>query len=446
MRPFRTLRGRLTAVGLLAATVLVAVVILVFNLILSSNLDADVNSRLRTRAAAVATTVYSAGGTLRIRESPNDEAIDAQVWVFDAARRAVVSARATQPVQAAARSAVTAGRGLRSLKHPEVRLYALPITRRGHRAGTIVVAASLVPYDKTTDAALVGTIALGAILLIALFAVSWIAIGRALQPVAEMTRTASHWGESDVGRRFGTGGRPDELGQLAQTFDALLDRVSASLRHEQRLSAELSHELRTPLARILGEMELLRRRERTPEERERAHEVVVRSAEQMNRIVETLMAAARAEIRSAPGRSDLAEALSSLEQEWTPSVEDRGARLDVQLPDGPLAVGLDADVVERVVAPLLDNASRYAASTVTVGARREGGRVLLHVRDDGPGLEPGEDEAIFAPGTRGARHTDHDGTGLGLALSRRLARAAGGDVRAERNGHAGASFVVDLPA
>lgn len=446
MRPFRTLRGRLASVALLVAMVLVAIVVVAFNLILVSNLDADLNTRLRSQAAAAATTVYTVGSELRVRESPNDEALDGKVWVFDSAGKAILSPRATLRLQAGARRLAGARRGYRTLSDPKVRLYALPITRRGRHVGTVVAAQSRTAYQRTTDAALVGSIALAAVLLLALYVLSSIAIGRALRPVAEMTRSAAQWGESDLGRRFGPDPRPDELGELAQTFDALLDRVAASLRHEQRLSAELSHELRTPLARILAEMELLGRRERSAEDRERAHEVVVRSAEQMSRILETLMAAARAEVQTSPGRSDLSEALSDLEEAWTPTIEERGARLEIHLPAGPLAVGLDADVVERVVAPLLDNASHYASSIVTVDAERQGSRVVVRVRDDGPGLGPGEAEAIFAPGVRGAHQGAHRGTGLGLALSRRLARAAGGDVRADENGHAGACFLVELPA
>jgi signal transduction histidine kinase len=327
-----------------------------------------------------------------------------------------------------------------------VRLYSLPVTPDGNHLGTVVAAHSLTAEDKTTDYALVGTLALAAVLLLALIAVSWVTIGRALQPVAEMTRTAAHWGERAIGRRFGSTERPDELGELASTFDALLDRVSASLRHEQRLSAELSHELRTPLARILAEMELLARRERSPEERARAYEVVVRSAEQMNRILETLLAAARTETQVAPGRSEIGTALENLREEWEPTVSEHGARLEVRVPPGPLPVGLDADVVERVVAPLLDNASRYATSLVTVDAIRSNGLVQVRVRDDGPGVAAGEEEVIFAPGARGGLQVgEHQGTGLGLALSRRLARAAGGDVRVAA-GDPGACFLVELPA
>ncbi|MDX6658833.1 MAG: hypothetical protein QOH62_3626, partial [Solirubrobacteraceae bacterium] len=263
MRHFRTLRGRLTAAALLVATVLVATVVLAFNLILESSLQADANSSLRTQAAAAATTIRTTGGVVRVRESPDDEALDAQVWVFDR-QRAVLSPHAPPAVKAAAQAlAGSKRRGYRTLHQPEVRLYALPVTRAGRQVGTVVTAKSLTAYDKTTDAALVGSIALGAVLLLALFVVSWLAIGRALQPVAEMTRSAAEWGENDIGRRFGSVPQPDELGELARTFDALFDRVAASLRHEQRLSAELSHELRTPLARIIAEMELLQRRERS---------------------------------------------------------------------------------------------------------------------------------------------------------------------------------------
>jgi signal transduction histidine kinase len=446
MNRFRTLRGRLTAAAVLVTAVVIAIVVLAFNILLEQSLNADVNSRLRTQAAAAATTLYIArDGRLHVREAPDDQAVDARVWVF-AGPRTVLKPHAPRAVEAAARQLANRGHGYLGLEDPKVRLYALTVKPDGRRLGIVVTAHSLTAEDKTSDYALIGTIALAAVVLLALLVVSWVTIGRALRPVAEMTRTAAHWGERAIGRRFGSEERPDELGELARTFDALLDRVSASLRHEQRLSAELSHELRTPLARILAEMELLGRRERSPQERERAYEVVVRSAEQMNRILETLLAAARAETEVAPGRSDIATALTNLREAWAPSISDHGARLEVHMPQSPLPVGLDADIVERVVAPLLDNASRYATSLVTVDARRSNGQVEVRVHDDGPGVAPGDEEVIFAPGARGGHQVDgHRGTGLGLALARRLARAAGGDVRVDDNG-AGACFLVELPA
>src|SRR3954447_12633099 len=330
MNRFRTLRGRLTAAAVLVATVLVAIVVLAFNLILSSSLDGDVNSRLRARAAALGTTVYASHGRLRVHESPDDQAIDAEVWVFDGTRP-ILAPRAPAAVQQAAAELARRGRGYRTLSNPEVRLFSLPVSREGRR-GVVVAARSLEAYDKTTDVALVGTIALAVVLLLALYAVSWIAIGRALQPVTEMTRTAAQWGESGVARRFGPDTRPDELGELAQTFDALLDRVAASLRHEQRLSAELSHELRTPLARITAEIELLQRRERDPDERREAYDSIGRSAHQMREILETLMAAARADAGLESGRCDVAAVLAEVQRTWPAEAPVLAVRVDGPAP------------------------------------------------------------------------------------------------------------------
>ena len=132
------------------------------------------------------------------------------------------------------------------------------MTPGGRHVGTVVAAHSLAGEDKTTDYALVGTLALAVVLLLALLAV---VVGH------DRARAAAGRGDDahrralerarDSAAASAASSAPDELGELARTFDALLDRVAASLRHEQRLSAELSHELRTPLARILAEMELL---------------------------------------------------------------------------------------------------------------------------------------------------------------------------------------------
>jgi signal transduction histidine kinase len=442
MTRFHTLRGRLSALALLTTTIAVAMLVLAFNLILASTLHADVASRLRAHAAAAATTVRATPHGLTVHESPNDAALDARVWIFEGAHAV------EQPVTAAAVD--RAARGLTGRSHafvdvpaPPTRLYALALTEQGKHIGTIVSAEGLAAYDRTTNIALVASLALGAFVLIAVYAVTWLTIGRALRPVAQMTRSAAEWSERELNRRFGPEPRPDELGQLAATFDALLDRLAASLRHEQRLSAELSHELRTPLARIAAEIELLQRRERSPEDRRAAFEVVERSAEQMRRILDTLMAAARAESAGPPGRSPLTPALSALAADWEDQLAERGVRLEIGPSD--LEVGADAEVVERLIAPLLDNAGRFARSSVTISAGRAKGRVVVLVQDDGPGIDAGEAEAIFEPGTRGRGVNGHGGAGLGLALARRLARAAGGDVSVAA-GEPGATFVVDLPA
>jgi signal transduction histidine kinase len=272
-------------------------------------------------------------------------------------------------------------------------------------------------------------------------------IGRALDPVREMTRTAADWSDHDVERRFGSSRLPAELAELAHTFDALLARVARSLRREQRLTAELSHELRTPLARITAQVELLQRRDRSPVDRRDAHDSIARNADEMDRILETLMTAARAEAGLDQGRSDVRTVLAGLQKTWGPPLGDLDLELYADRLPSPLLVGVDGEVVERIVTPLLENAGRYARTRVDLGARRAGDRVEITVADDGPGVPAEARDAVFEPGTRMPGRNGHGGAGLGLALSRRLARAAGGDVTvADSPATDGARFCVRLPA
>jgi signal transduction histidine kinase len=109
-------------------------------------------------------------------------------------------------------------------------------------------------------------------------------------------------------------------------------------------------------------------------------------------------------------------------------------------------------LIERILAPLIENAYRYARTSVTVTIEQDGATVRFAVQDDGAGIPDSEREAIFEPGRRGApapatgaTALASTGAGLGLALTRRLARTAGGDVTAEHS-DAGGRFVVELPA
>ena len=114
---------------------------------------------------------------------------------------------------------------------------------------------------------------------------------------------------------------------------------------------------------------------------------------------------------------------------------------------GGMRATAEPKLVERILAPLVENASRHARSRATVRIVRDGPWLEVAVEDDGPGVKAGEEATIFEPGFRGdaGPNANHSGAGLGLPLARRLARSAGGDVEADP-GAAGGRFVVRLPA
>jgi hypothetical protein len=142
LRVAGSLRGRLTAVAVLAATVAVVGAVIVFNVVLASVLRHDVDRRLSTRAAAVATTVRVDAGTISVPDAPDDSAIDERIWVFQGTRR-VDSARAPANVTAAAQRLAGRAGAFVTVGDHGTRLYAQPITRGGRQIGTVVAAESL---------------------------------------------------------------------------------------------------------------------------------------------------------------------------------------------------------------------------------------------------------------------------------------------------------------
>jgi signal transduction histidine kinase len=440
-----TLRGRLALFALLTAVVWVGGLAAGFNALLSDQLHAHADDVLRARATVAAGQIsVAADGKLVLREPPNDQALDANVWVYRSGQ-AVERPPGRGSVQRAAdRLAARPGGGFTQTDDsPLTRLYGHPV-RLGHRhVATVVTAVDIDPYNKATAIALWGSAAFVVLLLLAVYVATRVVVARALRPVDHMTHQAARWSAHGVEHRFGAAPRPAELNALATTLDALLARQSAALRHEQQLAAELSHELRTPLSSIVAELELLGRSARSESELRRAHSRIADGAHRMTRIIETLLSDARARAGHVPGRCELPPVIEATvrglgRREPGPEIIVSGT------PSETPVAGLSAELVERILAPLLDNAVRYAAAVVRIGAARRGGVVEVVVHDDGPGVPDGWEHAIFEPGRRVDPADGHSGAGLGLPLARRLARAGGGDIHVVPDA-GGARFVLSLP-
>jgi signal transduction histidine kinase len=428
-----TVRRRLLAIVLAAVAIVLALSTVGFNLLFANATRDDADRLARGRAAAQAQIVTVRDGELVVPRV----AAEGRIWVFSE-RGVVVRPRARTRADAAA--AALAGTSGRLVTAAGLRLTSQPIVRGGRRVGTVVAGVGLSAYEQAERRAELGSVGLAVVMLGLVGVAVWWLLRSALRPVAQMTEQAERWSERDLDRRFGLGEPHDELTQLAATLDGLLDRIAASLRRERRFSAELSHELKTPLARVIAEAEVTLLRERDAGEYRDALERTLRSARQVQRIVETLVAAARHE--GAPGRGtadayavarDAADAVSALAAE-------RRVDLVAEEPETPLRVGVEAPLAERVLQPVLENACRYGRTRARLRIVRDGSRVLFLVDDDGPGVLGSERDAIFEPGVRGA-DAEPGGAGLGLALARRLARTAAGDVTLD-----GDRFVVSLPS
>lgn len=440
-----SLRSRLSWSATVVVGMWVVIVAVAGNLLLAAMLAREADGVLLARAEAAAATLrITPSGVVQVVEPPSDQALDVGTWVF-AGDGTVVEQPPGGSGQLAEEAAALAGSGLRSVDSglaARARLLAFPVRVGSRQMATVVTTTSLAPYEQVQRLTVLGTIAAAALLLVVVHLVLRANVSRALRPVQQMSEQAARWSADDIDRRFGPTPRPAELAALAETLDGVLGRLSAVVRHEQQLSAELSHELRTPLARIRSELDWVAGRPRTAAELAGAHEAIGAATADLDEILETLMTTARSAASTAPGRCPVLGVVSRAGERLRQLRPGLEVRLDV--PAG-LVAGVDAAVLDRLLGPVLDNAARYAERRVTVTGRAQGGDVVLTVSDDGPGLPPGSTVRIFEPGWRGDPADGHDGAGLGLALAARLATAARGSLAARPEGP-GATFDVRLPA
>jgi signal transduction histidine kinase len=436
-----TLRDRVTLASALALALGLAALTLGVFLLVSHRLDADESSVLSERIDAQrATLAFGPGGAIMVRDTVDDEALDRQIWVYDADGRVVQRAAAPADVQRAVnvlrRSSAPRERDL----DERVRLRTEPIVDAGgRRRGTVVAGLSVSPYEGTERVVVLATLVIDLFVLLAGTLLVRAAVTRALRPVAEMTGRAADWSEHDLDRRFDLGPPRDELTALSATLDGLLARIASSMRHEQRFSAEIAHELRTPLAGVRGEAELaLRDPALAPEARD-ALAAILRGTERMEAVIATLLAAARNEASDGSDSSDARAAADAAAEAVRPTAERSGVTLDLRSDAQRLRVGAERDLVAQALKPLLDNAIRHARAHVMVTVARSNGNVVFSVADDGAGIDSGVTDP-FEPGASSA-----GSAGLGLPLARRLARSCGGDVDAVTDA-AGGHFELRLPA
>ncbi|SDX60238.1 Signal transduction histidine kinase [Modestobacter sp. DSM 44400] len=440
----QSLRARLSWSASAVVALWVLLLAVGANLLLGSALAGQADSVLQARAEAAATTLEVGGDdAVTVAEGGDDRALDVGTWIL-AGDGSIVEG---PPGSSAALDRVAvrlAGSGQRTADVGEdeaVRLLALPVRDGRTQVATVVTSTSLAPYRQLARLALWGSAATALLLVVIVHLVLRANVGRALRPVQQMSQQAARWSAEDVDRRFGSARRPEELTELAATLDGVLDRLSAVLRHEKRLTDELSHELRTPLTRLRAEVDLARERPIGDPAVPAALTAIDAAAQDMQQIVETLLQAGRAGARTAPGRCRPAEAVATLLAQTGPTGP---AGIDVAVDVDPsLVAGVDSAVLQRLLAPMLDNALRYARTQVQVRGSRTPAGVVLVVDDDGPGVAAADTDRVFVPGWRADPADGHPGGGLGLALARRLAMACGGTVTCRPQ--EGGRFEVTLP-
>jgi CheY-like chemotaxis protein len=237
---------------------------------------------------------------------------------------------------------------------------------------------------------------------------------------------------------------------MAELESARAAADSANLAKSQFLS-RMSHELRTPLNAVLGFAQLLELREQSPDDRD-AVEHILRGGNHLLALINEVLDLSRIEagdMTLSPEPVHVADVVDEAIGLVRPLAAGRSVTLTVdhQRPC-PHHVLADRQRLKQVLLNLLSNAVKYNrfGGTVVVGCVEVGDRVRLQVTDTGPGISADDVGRLFVPFERlGAAATEVEGTGIGLALSRRLAEAMGGTLDVDSVAGEGSTFWIELP-
>jgi signal transduction histidine kinase len=290
-----------------------------------------------------------------------------------------------------------------------------------------------------------------AIALIAMTAFSvllgWIVAGRALSGLQKITAAARSVSQDNLDQRIALEGPRDELKELADTFDAMLERLSAAFASQQRFVANASHELRTPLTVMRTELEVtLADPDATNGELREMARNVHETLDRTERLVQALLTLARSE--GAVNRRDPVDLAAAARLALDHTARDaRSAGLEVASDLHAAPVRGDRRLLERLVANLVENAVGHnrPGGRVSVSTSTRNGHSVVEVVNDGDQLDPATLPRLLEPFQRIDRGARSDGAGLGLSIVRSVAHAHGGSVALAACPTGGLRATVTLP-
>jgi len=309
----------------------------------------------------------------------------------------------------------------------------------------------------TLDTMLVASlIALGVVGVIA-GGFGWMLAGRALHPLQRITATARRVADRSLHERIALDGPDDEIKDLADTFDAMLERLDHSFDSQRRFVANASHELRTPLTISRTLIEVALDDPHAEESVRRLGDTLLSVNRRHERLIDGLLTLASSEQGTGEFTSvDLADIARHIAAET--QLAARSADVDLRIRVQPAPVMGDPVLLERLTQNLLDNAIRYNLAEhgeVIVSTAVVDGSARLTVESTGPPVPPYEIPSLFEPFRRLAsteRRADSSttssgrGAGLGLSIVRSVAHAHGGEVEASPRQDGGLTVQVRLPA
>ena len=271
---------------------------------------------------------------------------------------------------------------------------------------------------------------------------------QALRPLHDAALTAERVTHSSLSARVPYHGPRDDVALLVESLNSMLERLETAFAEQRRFVADASHEMRTPLTVMQGHLDVMRAEGGLTPDQEGTLDLVMDELGRTSRLVSDLLSLARLERGLRPLFRPLD--VSEVAEEAIVRAQGLGNRRFVLSHGGHLPVEGNRDLLLEALLNLLSNAVAHTEDEgrIAVTCRDEGGRAIIDVADDGPGIPPEELERIFDRFYRGPgrpRRGGGGGSGLGLPIARRLIELHGGTLTARNTPEGGAVFSLQIP-
>ncbi len=277
---------------------------------------------------------------------------------------------------------------------------------------------------------------------------TWLMAGKALKPLGELTDTIEEIGGNNLSRRVEHQDRADEIGQLAGSFNHMMDNVSASFERQQRFSASAAHELKTPLATMLVNLDVLDMEEKaSAAQMERVLSIVRTNTERMIRLVDNLFQLTTEKSSEMCEDVPVDEMFAEILEELSAQLNAKHLSVSLSSLSGIKLTG-NRTMLYRAMSNLVENAAKYNREngSIFISASQQQEDVIIKIEDTGIGIPKEECERIFEPFYRvdQSRSRSIGGAGLGLALVKDIVEKHRGTIQVHSRAGQGSEFILYL--
>ncbi len=333
----------------------------------------------------------------------------------------------------------------------EMLIFSRPLIQNSDISYILQIARPLTERNQSLQALATTLVIASLVTLFVALVIGWMLSGITLHPIQRITQTAGQIGkERDFTRRVDYSGPPDEVGQLATTFNAMLSSLEAAyqrtahaLEMQRNFVADVSHELRTPLTTLRGNLSLLRHTPPVPaEDQADILNDLVDESDRLIRLVNELLVLARADAK----RNLAHEAVELL-----PVIDEAVRQAKLLAPEREILtvskvsciIQGDRDALKQVLLILLDNALKHSSGKVEVHVQQKTDNILVVIKDHGQGIPADQLAHVFERFYR-AEDTASPGFGLGLSIAKSLVEGQGGSLSIQSVEGTGSTVTVSF--